>query len=328
MDANYLSNACPAGQHNDRIPSSCREAKSCPPGSGKESLGISAARIEATFAPRTEEDSNMIEEHKATRGAFTLIELLVVIAIIALLLAILVPSLSTARELARRVVCQSNEKSIGMGFHLYASDYEDVTPPVEMWMTMTSNGPWRKYWGDFIAPYVDPDSRPVNNPPSYSWISVIAQPPDGNYITFNAYYGIVSARRFDCPSQKAAYAYGYWKFNMNFSSSWEGTGYHQILSNGVDTFPSHVTRIGDYNPQQYCVVLEPALNFYLMNDSYGRTLAFAQNAVHLGTDDGLFLDGHVRPLDRQEFIDWYTKTDRKGQPFYDRSAGGPWGRTQ
>ena len=53
---------------------------------------------------------------------FTLIELLVVVAIIALLVAILVPSLQQAREAAKNVVCQSNLRQIGIATMIYIDD--------------------------------------------------------------------------------------------------------------------------------------------------------------------------------------------------------------
>lgn len=56
------------------------------------------------------------------RRGFTLIELLVVVAIIALLISILLPSLSRARELAKRSVCASNLRGIGQSMHIYAND--------------------------------------------------------------------------------------------------------------------------------------------------------------------------------------------------------------
>lgn len=60
--------------------------------------------------------------------AFTLIELLVVIAIISLLISILMPALGRAREQAKRTVCASNMKQIGMGFSSYAEDNDGWYP--------------------------------------------------------------------------------------------------------------------------------------------------------------------------------------------------------
>jgi len=62
------------------------------------------------------------------KSGFTLIELLVVVAIIALLIAILLPSLNKARENAKKTVCATNLKAEGMGFALYASQFSDYLP--------------------------------------------------------------------------------------------------------------------------------------------------------------------------------------------------------
>src|SRR5262245_23897798 len=62
------------------------------------------------------------------RRAFTLVELLVVIGIIAILIAILLPALSRARESAKKTACLSNIRQLGDCFRLYAATFKDIMP--------------------------------------------------------------------------------------------------------------------------------------------------------------------------------------------------------
>lgn len=62
------------------------------------------------------------------KGGFTLIELLVVISIIALLIAVLLPALSQARDTARRAMCASNLRQITIAWTYYDFDYSELPP--------------------------------------------------------------------------------------------------------------------------------------------------------------------------------------------------------
>jgi len=84
------------------------------------------------------------------RIGFTLIELLVVIAIIAIIAALLLPSLSRAKAAGQSAACKSNLRQIGIGLNLYASDAQKFP----LWMSGNS------FWDDKLLPSVS-NSRDV-----------------------------------------------------------------------------------------------------------------------------------------------------------------------
>jgi prepilin-type N-terminal cleavage/methylation domain-containing protein len=108
-----------------------------------------------------------LHNQKNPNAGFTLIELLVVIAIIAILAAMLLPALASAKAKAQRARCVNNLKQLGLANRMYADDNGDRMAWAN-WGSMQTNVPGWLYWDENSWPS-EPGEYPgitTLNPPS------------------------------------------------------------------------------------------------------------------------------------------------------------------
>lgn len=253
------------------------------------------------------------------RRGFTLIELLVVVAIIVLLIAILLPSLRSARDQAKRAVCAANMQSIGKSLVSYFIERDSIPimfcanaipPTMYGWCTWSYGGWLGKnsafwqgnnggifYWPTDKRPLsvyltrgaVLPDTEmPVFRCPSdtVELINLLHQGPGapvGQPLAhFNSYDDIGTSYRLN-------YLWDYYQYNPYFLGlpncplpQWQK--WVAALNAGQQL----IKRYAQHGASRFVVVNEEAANFGFLNQA--QVIGFHRK---FSTHNFAFLDGHV-----------------------------------
>jgi len=267
----------------------------------------------------------MRDAQKRHGPAFTLIELLAVVAILALLVAMLMPSLKRARELAYRAMCQANYLTMGRASHIFAAERD-------------GRGPGCGYNSYELNAY--------GNPLSASWMGILnAEHFRGERIAGVTYYANTGRNKgkIHCPSVApwGGWGYRYWAM-MNHDAHggehvvpWPDSrvtntstaNWYGKVVDPPSVYDSRMgyhlgTRLMDFRNTGWQVL------YFECEDNGNHTLRgshavdviwqshggppyqYGHHAMrHLGTETMTFLDGHVqsmKPTDQLNRLDRYA----------------------
>ena len=255
---------------------------------------------------------------------FTLIELLVVIAIIAILAAILMPALSSARERGRSATCISNMKTFGVAISSYADDFVTYPWPCDKGLGLPANASQsahttifclltghdasgNKYSNSYIPPFGKGKSK-KGSIPGIECPSHLGQTnAEGTTSpTLTAHYMFFASSDWQAPQSVGGCVgmTGTYKLGIKYS-----TMPQQVKSPGTKVaMVERTLRNIPISDTAYCITDRRYI--------YGGSLTNRLGPCHGGKSSGLHYDGHASMLDMEG--EFYCSDDNRGTVIFRR----------
>jgi prepilin-type N-terminal cleavage/methylation domain-containing protein/prepilin-type processing-associated H-X9-DG protein len=236
---------------------------------------------------------------KRNQGGFTLVELLVVIGIIAMLIALLLPALSGARNQANSIVCKSNLYQINLALEMYANDNNGVIYPIGPPLGDPVPGLNENQFLTlgYCSPTVNAAGQVVKTPQPPPGTSPDAPPPNPVWPIY-VFDGVWNPPILRCPNDDDPFAQHSYMLNHYI----EYSPHHMYKANDRVTYIAPDGSTAERSSSVVVLMGEKYQNvydYYMEEGDYDPSPGFPsgkvnqyKHGVKLGSNY-LYLDGHV-----------------------------------
>jgi len=225
----------------------------------------------------------------SARRGFTLIDLLVSIFVIAILISLMLPSLSKVTESARRVACQSNVRQMGLGIVMYADDWKGHLPP----SVFLVNDPARRLEPkpeEMLTLRIGAGQPPLSSPSAW----------DGLGVLFVSDY-LPAPKLFYCPSHRGDHPFSKYAKRWGRDGGEVVSNYHYRGQGPVSRNPADRYRRTDnlylIDPAQSSLVADGMRERSDYNHKVGSNFFRADLTVHWYADRSGEV-GEILPLNK------------------------------